>query len=250
MTKVKVKLLGALKDLADGKAEILVEGVSWTEALRALIARYPGLSSAVSQDGMPKPGFLAFVDGVDSRLLERGRPANEVVILPINHGGNEKFQLITWSQVDEAVNKIAEGIGASSFRPDAIVCIMRGGLIPGRLLADRLGIDDIGTIEVKLYISPGQRMERPFLRQPLTLPIKDRKVLLVDDVSDSGLTLQFAVQALSLYMPSDIRTAALYVKPWTKLVPDYYAEQVNKWIIFPWEVGEFKRESNNKNSSK
>jgi len=95
---------------------------------------------------------------------------------------------------------------------------------------------------VKLYISAGQRGERPYLRQPLTLSIKDRRVLLVDDVSDSGLTLQFSVQALSLYMPAEIKTATLYIKPWTRYVPDYYAEQVNEWVIFPWETGEFERE--------
>jgi len=76
----------------------------------------------------------------------------------------------------------------------------------------------------------------------LTLSIKDKRVLLVDDVSDSGLTLQFSVQTLSLYMPAEIKTATLYIKPWTKYVPDYYAEQVNEWVIFPWETEEFERE--------
>ncbi|ADL18719.1 Purine phosphoribosyltransferase [Acidilobus saccharovorans 345-15] len=249
MPTTRVKLLAALRDLAGGAQEVLVEGSSWTDVLKKLLSQYPGLSSVLSQDGTPRPGFLVFVDGVDSRLLDRSRQAKEIVVLPVNHGGDDRFQWITWSQIDEAVERIAEKINSSGFRPDAIVCIMRGGLIPGRLLADRLGVEDIGTLEVKLYISPGQRGERPFLRQPLTLPIKDKKVLLVDDVSDSGLTLQFSVQALSLYMPTEIRTAALYIKPWTKLVPDYYADQVSKWIVFPWEVSEFKREVNGQESS-
>jgi len=153
-----------------------------------------------------------------------------------------EFRFVTWNDVEEAIRRIADKIQASSFKPEVIVGVMRGGIVPGRLLADRLGIEDIGVIEVKLYISAGQRGERPYLRQPLTLSIKDKRVLLVDDVSDSGLTLQFSVQALSLYMPAEIKTATLYIKPWTKYVPDYYAEQVNEWVIFPWETEEFERE--------
>jgi len=80
------------------------------------------------------------------------------------------------------------------------------------------------------------------MRQPVTLPIKDKKVLLVDDVSDSGLTLEFAIQAISLYMPMEIKTATLYMKPWTRLVPDFYAEEVDKWVVFPWEKKEFEKE--------
>ncbi|MGC9209760.1 MAG: phosphoribosyltransferase family protein [Acidilobus sp.] len=248
MPQVKVRLLGALKERVSGKQEVYVEASSWSEALRELVRGYPQLSIAIDESGRPKPGFLVFVDGVDCRLLPETQQATTIDVLPVNHGGVE-FELITWDKVEDAVRKVAEKIRASSFRPDVIVGIMRGGVIPGRLLADKLGVEDIGVMEVKLYISAGQRGERPFLRQPLTLSIKDKRVLLVDDVSDSGLTLQFAVQALSLYMPAEVRTATLYIKPWTKYVPDYYAEQVNKWIIFPWEVNEFEREYNMLNRS-
>ena len=243
MAQVRVRLLGALKERAGGRQELYVEAESWSEALKEVIRIYPQLSAAIDDRGRPKPGFLVFVDGVDSRLLPEGRSASVVDVLPVNHGGVE-FEIITWDKVEDAVRKISEQVRKSSFKPDVIVSVMRGGIVPGRLLADSLGVEDIGVIEVKLYISAGQKGERPYLRQPLTLSIKDKRVLLVDDVSDSGLTLQFSVQALSLYMPSEIRTATLYIKPWTKYVPDYYAEQVNKWVIFPWEISEFEREYN------
>ena len=241
MAPIRVRLLAALRELTGGRGEFLVEAGSWSEALRSLTAQYPSLSVAIGDDGTPKPGFLVFVDGVDSRLLDRSRPAKEVDVLPVNHGGSE-YELVSWNDVERAIDKIAGQIASSGFRPDVIVGVMRGGVVPSRLLADRLGIEDIGTIEVKLYVMPGQRGERPFLRQPLTLPIKDKRVLLVDDVSDSGLTLQFSVQAVSLYMPAEVKTSTLYIKPWTKYVPDFYAEQTTKWVIFPWELNEIKRE--------
>ncbi len=243
MAQVRVRLLGALKERTGGRQELYVEAGGWAEALREVLRLYPQMSVALDESGRPRPGFLVFVDGVDSRLLPEGQAANAIDVLPVNHGGVE-FEMITWEKIEDAVRKIADKVRGSSFRPDVIVSVMRGGVIPGRLLADNLGVEDIGVIEVKLYISAGQRGERPYLRQPLTLSIKDKSVLLVDDVSDSGLTLQFSVQALSLYMPSEIRTATLYIKPWTKYVPDYYAEQVNRWVIFPWEISEFEREYN------
>ncbi len=243
MAQVRVRLLGALRERAEGRQELYVEAESWSEALKEVLRLYPQMSAAIDERGRPRPGFLVFVDGVDCRLLPDSLQAKVVDVLPVNHGGVE-FELITWDRVEDAVRKIADSVRGSGFRPDVIVGVMRGGIIPGRLLADNLGVEDIGVIEVKLYISAGQRGERPYLRQPLTLSIKDKRVLLVDDVSDSGLTLQFSVQALSLYMPSEIRTATLYIKPWTKYIPDYYAEQVSKWVIFPWEISEFEREYN------
>lgn len=240
MPTIKVKLLAALKEVA-GLDEVSLEAESWSRALVLLRERVPALQSAIAPDGVPRPGFLAFVDGVDSRLLDRNASAREVVLLPVNHGGTQ-FEVVGWDVIEKAIDKIAKDVEASNFKPEIIVGIMRGGIIPGRLIADRLNVEDIGTIEIKLYVMPGQRGERPYLRQPLTLPVKDKNVLLVDDVSDSGLTLQFAVQALSLYMPREIRTSTLYIKPWTKFIPDYYADQTDRWMVFPWEVSEFRRE--------
>ncbi|MGC8572919.1 MAG: purine phosphoribosyltransferase [Caldisphaera sp.] len=239
---IKIKLLAALKYRANGNETIEVDANSWKEALKKLINKYPDLSIAIDPDGNPKSGFVVFVDGVDYRIKEDEEEAKEIYILPVNHGGIEVL-LLSWEDIENDINVIGEKILKSGYRPDVIISILRGGVIPGRLLADRLGIDDIGSMEIKLYIAAGQKGERPYMRQPVTLPIKDKKVLLVDDVSDSGLTLEFAIQAISLYMPSEIKTTTLYMKPWTRLVPDFYAEEVDKWVVFPWERKEFEKEA-------
>jgi len=238
---IKIKLLAALKYRANGSEAIEINANSWKDALKKLVNEYPDLSIAIDHDGNPKPGFVVFVDGVDYRIKEDEEEANEIYILPVNHGGIEVL-LLSWKDIEKGIDIIGEKILKSGYRPDVIISVLRGGVIPGRLLADRLGIDDIGSMEIKLYIAAGQKGERPYMRQPVTLPIKDKKVLLVDDVSDSGLTLEFAIQAISLYMPMEIKTATLYMKPWTRLVPDFYAEEVDKWVVFPWEKKEFEKE--------
>ena len=69
-----------------------------------------------------------------------------------------------------------------------------------------------------------------------------RDSLLVDDVSDSGRTLQVAIDLARLYGAREVRTATLYIKKKTMLVPDYFVEEVDRWIVFPWEYGEVIRE--------
>lgn len=246
MGRIVIRLLAGLRE-AVGKQYIEVEADDWKEALARAAEREPALQVAIREDGEPKPGYLVFVDGVDSRLAERG-PAREVVVLPVNHGGSSEVKLlrITWNDIVDAVGEVARAIEASGFKPDMIVGILRGGVVPARLLADELGVDDIGVIEIKLYTSIGARKPQPYLRQPLILPATNRRVLVVDDVSDTGLTLQHALEAIKLYNPSEVRTATLYVKPWTKLMPDYYARIVDEWVVFPWEYREVEREVGSK----
>jgi len=237
---VRVKLLASLKEAA-GTDVIEVDASDWREALRLAREKAPGLAEAIDPGGTPRPGYIVFVDGVDSRLVEPGRKAREVVVLPVNHGGGEDVEEVSWSDIDAMVEELARRITSEGFKPDVIVGILRGGIVPARVLADRLGVDEMASMEIKLYKGVGIRGERPYLRQPPTLPLEDRNVLIVDDISDTGLTLQFAVEVVRLYLPREVKTATLYIKPWTDFIPDFYARSTERWVVFPWERGEFKR---------
>ncbi|MCE4599643.1 MAG: hypothetical protein F7C81_05540 [Desulfurococcales archaeon] len=243
--KVKIKLLASLRDLAGGVHEVVIEAGDWRRALLILKEKYNGLSIAIDDRGNPRPGYLVFVDGIDSRLLEesKGYKPKEIVLLPVNHGGTHGQEplVIGWREIEDAIDKIAGGITNSNYNIDVIIGILRGGIVPARLLADALDVSDIYFIEVKLYTGVGVRHARPYIKQ-LALPeLYGKNVLIVDDVSDSGLSLQLALQLINMYMPRQVKTATLYVKPWTKQIPDYYADITDKWIVFPWEKYEFKR---------
>ena len=240
---VTVVLLAGLAQEAGGRKKVQVNARTWREALTRLRQEYPGLRRAIREDGEPEAGYMVFVDGVDYRLRGDG-PAREVVVLPVNHGGGSLPQLhyVSWEDVERASDAVASMIDSDGWRPDVVVGILRGGIVPARLIADRLGVEDLAVVEVKLYRGVGVRREKPYIRQPLVVDVLDKKVLVVDDVSDTGLTLQVAVNAISMHGPTSIRTAALYVKPWTKFVPDYYAAQTDKWVVFPWEKEETRRE--------
>jgi len=157
-------------------------------------------------------------------------------------GGNQMFLTLDWRDIELYTFKVAKKILSNGFRPEVIIGIMRGGYIVARILSDYLDIPDIGAIEIKFYKSIGEHGERPILTQPLTINVRDKRVLIADDVADSGRTLQVAVDLIKLYGAKEVRTAVLFVKPRSIFVPDFYAELTDKWVVFPWEYGEVIRE--------
>lgn len=239
MAVVRVRFMGALKE-SIGMEYVDVEAGDWVEALLKVRSLNPRLSNVIDANGEPRPGYIVFVDGVDYRIAGRGL-AREIVILPVVHGGSLDVRMLTWDDIVSAVAIVVDKVRGSGFRVDVVIGILRGGIIPATLIADMLGVEDLGVIDIKFYQAPGVRRDKPYLRQPLTLPVYGKNVLIVDDVSDTGLTLQLALDVVRHYSPRDVRTATLYIKPWTRLVPDYYAEPTDKWLVFPWGLWEYKR---------
>jgi len=239
MAVIRVRFMGALKESV-GMEYVDVEAGDWVEALLKVRNLNPRLSNVIDANGEPRPGYIVFVDGVDYRIAERGL-AREIVILPVVHGGSLDVRVLTWDDIVSAVAIVVDKVRESGFRVDAVIGILRGGIIPATLIADMLGVEDLGVIDIKFYQAPGVRRDKPYLKQPLILPVYGKNVLIVDDVSDTGLTLQLALDVVRHYSPRDVRTATLYIKPWTRLVPDYYAELTDKWLVFPWGLWEYKR---------
>jgi len=148
----------------------------------------------------------------------------------------------TWEDIHIGSLKLALMSLQDKYLPDVIVGVLRGGYIVARIVADALGISDIGVVEVKFYKGVEEQAERPVITQPLTTEIRGRKVLIVDDVVDSGRTLEVVSEQVRLRGASEVRTAALYYKPRSIMKPDYLVVETDKWILFPWELGEFVRE--------
>jgi hypoxanthine phosphoribosyltransferase len=78
----------------------------------------------------------------------------------------------------------------------------------------------------------------PVVVLPVNADLKGKKVLVVDDVSDSGASILKAKEHAREKEASDVRVATVHIKPWSKFIPDYYAESVDKWVVYPWELKE------------
>ena len=151
---------------------------------------------------------------------------------------------MSWeSATDSLRNTLSRQINESGFHPDAIIGISRGGLVPARILSDSLNVPLLYTIRISFYSTIGVRKETPKVTQPLSVDISGKKILVVDDIADSGKSLVLAKEYLSKLNPSEIKTATIHLKPESVFKPDYVCKTTEAWIVYPWETQEFFRET-------
>jgi hypoxanthine phosphoribosyltransferase len=151
-----------------------------------------------------------------------------------------RCELISWERFYELARELAFAIHRACFRPDLIIAIGRGGYMPARIVSDYLDVYDLTDIRIEHYHAVHkQRAAR--VRYPLAADITGKRVLLVDDVSDSGSTFETAIQHLREHgEPAQLGTAVMHHKRVSSYRPDFYAEEVGEWhwIIYPWAVME------------
>jgi hypoxanthine phosphoribosyltransferase len=148
--------------------------------------------------------------------------------------------LVTWEEVYRLCRELARQLRSTGAPNDLIVAIGRGGYIPGRLLSDMLGISDLTSLKIEHYHG-AQKQREALVRYPLNAEVTGRRVLLLDDVCDSGDTFAVAVEHLRQFgTPASLHTAAMHLKTVSEFVPDYYAGTISewRWIIYPWAVNE------------
>ncbi|MEE8354683.1 MAG: phosphoribosyltransferase [Candidatus Bathyarchaeia archaeon] len=149
--------------------------------------------------------------------------------------GDLKLLHTSWEDVERLSEKLAQKIMESEFQPDLIVAISRGGFDPARILCDRLGIRRLASVQVEFYSGVQDTAEKPRIVYPLNADVRGKRVLLVDDVSDTGDSLMLAKEHVLAGSPGDLKVATLHIKPWTSLRPDYHASETEAWIVYPWE---------------
>jgi hypoxanthine phosphoribosyltransferase len=161
-----------------------------------------------------------------------------------------QYEVPTWNQIYDMLFNQARKIQGDGYRSDIIVGIARGGLVPSRILADLLEIKDFAIITIEYYVDFYQTRQEPVLKQCLHTKLPNKKVLLVDDVSDGGKSLQLAKKHLQEQGAKEIRIATVYCKPGTITKPDYFEKETSHWIVFPWEAKETVEKIMQKTASK
>jgi hypothetical protein len=135
---------------------------------------------------------------------------------------------------------LALRIREDGFEPDIIVALGRGGWIPGRLLSDYLGNLNLTEFKVEHYRGTAKQAAAR-IRYPLAADVTGQRVMVVDDVTDTGDSFEVALEHIrSRGEPAEMRTLVLHHKTVSPFVPDYFAETVAdwRWIIYPWAVVE------------
>ena len=154
-----------------------------------------------------------------------------------------KFIAPSWSSIFSQTVDLAQKIRydeneLKNPRSDAIVGVSRGGLVLARLMSDLLDIDNVLVTKSEYYTGMGKRNTKPQITQEIQKDISDYNVLLVDDVSDTGESLVIIKDHILSKRPRNLTVATLYLKPWSKSLPDYFVSKTAAWIVFPWEYYE------------
>lgn len=146
-------------------------------------------------------------------------------------------EVLTWTLFPVAVRELAERVVASGFVPEVVVAVARGGLVPGGAMAYALGTKGVGTLNVEFYTDIGKTLDDPRVLPPLmdTSELPGSRVLVVDDVADSGRTLALVMDMLAR-QGAEARSAVLYTKPRSIITPDYSWRDTDRWITFPWSA--------------
>jgi Predicted phosphoribosyltransferases len=153
-----------------------------------------------------------------------------------------KLRVLGWRELYEKALTLAMVIRDKGYKPDIIVAVARGGWVLGRILSDALGVRETASMTIQYYRGIYDRGETPYILQTAADTVSGKSVLLVDDVADTGETLNLAMQELKKASASCVKTATIFVKEWTRSFPDYYLEVVREWVVFPYEYIEVLKE--------
>jgi len=148
---------------------------------------------------------------------------------------NPKFEAPSWDEVYELLLSLAKRIRETGYVPEVIVGVSRGGWPPARIMSDLLENQNLANMKVVFYKDIGVRNRAPVITQPVTSEVSRKRVLVVDDVADSGLSLREVSKHLKRKGARDIKVCTIYLKPRSVFTPDFYARKTTKWVIFPWE---------------
>jgi hypoxanthine phosphoribosyltransferase len=148
----------------------------------------------------------------------------------------------TWEQMGIYTFDLARKILESGRKFDKMVPLAKGGLTWARTLLDYLNMDNLNSMRIKKYKGVNQSGV-PQIVQPLSEPANGLKVLVFDEVIDSGDTQKLAKRYLEVMGVAELGIAALCLKPISDGKPDYWAFETTGWVVFPHERREFIEES-------
>jgi uncharacterized protein len=142
---------------------------------------------------------------------------------------------LSWQSFGDASRELAQSIADDGFRPDLILAIARGGFFLAAALGYALSVKNLHVVNVEFYNGVGSTLDMPVMLPPVpqAVDFSQKKVLIADDVADSGKTLEL-VHGFVRDEVAEARTAVIYEKPQSLIRCDYVWRRTGQWINFPW----------------
>jgi len=220
-----------------------VEAATVGEVIQRLDERWPGVEDRLCDAGPSIRAYInVYVDGERTTRLDQPVSPDAVVhVIPAVAGGAGIVatgrEIVDWAELDRLVAVLAEQVRGEY---DAMLAITRGGMVPAGMLAYRLGIRDILVAAVAFYDDTGAPGPAPtFFQFPSDPLLHGRRILVVDEVWDSGTTIHAVTQRVR-FAGGIPTTAVLHYKPARSVVPavpDHYVVATDAWVVYPFKAG-------------
>jgi hypothetical protein len=158
-----------------------------------------------------------------------------------DHGGRTRVtdqrENLTYEQFGVAVRELATAVADDGFVPDIVLSIARGGVFVAGGLAYALDCKNIHLVNVEFYTGIGTTLDMPVMLAPVPdkIDFTDKRVLIADDVADTGNTLRL-VHDFCVDQVAEVRSAVIYEKPHSLVKCEYVWKHTDEWINFPWSV--------------
>jgi len=144
-----------------------------------------------------------------------------------------------WNGFYSLARTVARKIKDSGYKPDVVIGLARGGWIFSRVICDFLGVRDLLSVKVEHWGITASPDGEARVKYPLSVDLSGKKVLVVDDITDTGESMRKSVEHIKTLGPAETRTAALMHIEGSRFIPNYYAEEIKwRWVIFPWNFVE------------
>ena len=153
-----------------------------------------------------------------------------------------KCRRTTWSDADRWADAIADRIHQSGHLPETLVALTRGGWVPGRLIADRLKRKRLVSLRAQHWGVTATPSGRAEITEGLSGSVEGQDVLIIDDITDTGQSLELALAHVRDAGAKRVETATCLHITHSKFRPTYYAEEIDRddwvWVVFPWNYWE------------
>ncbi|MEE6211289.1 phosphoribosyltransferase [Salarchaeum sp. III] len=148
-----------------------------------------------------------------------------------------KCTITNWEYIYGLCRDVSDQVKRDEFEPDVVVALARGGWFAGRCLCDFLGLNDLTSLKMEHYVGAAQKSGEPEVRYPMPEgSVEDKDVLIIDDIADTGGSIERAHEYVDERNANEVRTATLQLLGTSEYDPDFVGERLEDWawIVYPW----------------
>ena len=145
--------------------------------------------------------------------------------------------ITNWEYIYGLCRGVSDDVREAEFEPDVVVALARGGWFAGRCVCDFLGLDDLTSLKMEHYVGTAEKSGEPEIRYPMPEgSVEGKDVLIIDDIADTGGSIERAHEYVTDRDAGEVRTATLQLLGTSEYDPDYVGERLEEWtwVVYPW----------------